>query len=215
MTSCGRQAKARPTHADHLLQSPAGKRISHVIPTLETRRLWLKPVELADAGQIQAIFPQWEIVQYLNAKVPWPYPPDGASTFLRDIALPAMEAGRELLWTLRLKSAPDTLIGAISLAPSGHDANKEENRGFWIDPKWQRQGLMSEACEAVTDYWFDVLKEPVLRAPKAIANEGSRRISERQGMRVVWKGERDYVSGRLPSEIWEITAEEWRTRKKK
>jgi RimJ/RimL family protein N-acetyltransferase len=185
-----------------------------VIPTLETRRLWLKPTELADAGQIQAIFPQWEIVQYLNAKVPWPYPPDGAFTFLRDIALPAMEAGRELLWTLRLKSAPDTLIGAISLAPSGHGSNKDENRGFWIDPKWQRQGLMSEACEAVTDYWFDVLKKPVLRVPKAIANEGSRRISERQGMRVIWKGERDYVSGRLPSEVWEITAEEWRARKR-
>jgi hypothetical protein len=25
--------------------------------------------------------------------------------------------------------------------------------------------------------------------------------------------EKDYVSGRLPSEIWEITAEEWRARK--
>jgi RimJ/RimL family protein N-acetyltransferase len=52
-----------------------------------------------------------------------------------------------------------------------------------------------------------------LRAPKAIANEGSRRISEKQGMRIISTGESDYVSGRLPSEIWEITAEEWRARK--
>jgi ribosomal-protein-alanine N-acetyltransferase len=179
------------------------------IPILETRRLWLKPVELADAPQIQAIFPQWEIVKHLNAKVPWPYPPDGALIFVRDISLPAMEQGEEWLWTLRLKSAPENLIGLISLEKSG-----QENRGFWIDPKWQRQGLMSEASEVVTDYWFEVLGFPVLRVPKARANEGSRRISERQGMHIIWSGERDYVSGRLPSDIWEITAEEWRARRR-
>ena len=74
---------------------------------------------------------------------------------------------------------------------------------------------MTEACEAVTDYWFDVLKFPVLRVPKAIANTASRRISEKQGMRVIAVEERDYVSGRLPSELWEITAEAWRTRKQR
>jgi len=73
--------------------------------------------------------------------------------------------------------------------------------------------LMSEACDAVTGYWFESLKFPILRAPKAIANEGSRRISEKQGMRIVSSREKDYVSGRLSSEIWEITAEEWRARK--
>jgi [ribosomal protein S5]-alanine N-acetyltransferase len=29
-------------------------------------------------------------------------------------------------------------------------------------------------------------------------------------MRLVSTSEQDYVSGRLPSETWEITAEEWR-----
>ena len=51
---------------------------------------------------------------------------------------------------------------------------------------------------------------PVLRVAKAAGNLASRRISEKQGMRLVGTGERDYVSGRLPSEMWEITAEEWR-----
>ena len=32
-------------------------------------------------------------------------------------------------------------------------------------------------------------------------------------MRVVATEERDYVSGRLLTEVWEITAEEWRARK--
>ena len=85
---------------------------------------------------------------------------------------------------------------------------------FGLGLPWQRQGLMTEACDAVTDYWFEVLKFPVLRVPKAIANAGSRRISEKQGMRVIAREDRDFVSGRLPSEIWEITAEEWRRQKK-
>jgi len=177
-------------------------------PELETKRLLLRPLAMDDADQIQRLFPRWEIVQYLNAAVPWPYPEDGAVHFLRDNALPEIARGESWYWTLRLKSAPAQMIGMISLT-----TKPEGNRGFWIDPQWQRQGLMTEACEAVTDYWFEVLRQPVLRAPKAIANEGSRRISQKQGMRVVSRGESDYVGGRMPSEIWEITAEEWRARK--
>ena len=71
---------------------------------------------------------------------------------------------------------------------------------------------MSEACSAVTEFWFETLQRPVLRVPKAVANVASRRISERSGMRIVETEERDYVSGRLPSELWEITREEWRSR---
>lgn len=179
-----------------------------MVPALETSRLLLRPLELADAEQTQVLFPHWEIVRYIRKAVPWPYPPDGAFTYYRDVALPAVARGDEWAWTLRLKSVPSQVIGAISLFRSETD-----NRGFWLGLPWQRQGLMTEACNAVTDYWFEVLKFPMLRVPKAIANAGSRRISEKQGMRVIASEDRDYVSGRLPSEIWEITAEEWRRRK--
>jgi ribosomal-protein-alanine N-acetyltransferase len=75
---------------------------------------------------------------------------------------------------------------------------------------WQGRGLMTEAVVAVNDFWFDVLGLAVLRVPKATANVGSRRISEKTGMRVVETKESDYVCGRLPTEVWEITADEWR-----
>lgn len=177
-------------------------------PVLETPRLLLKPVELADAPQIQALFPQWEIVRYLRNVVPWPYPADGALHYLRDMALPAIARGDAWHWTLRLKEKPAQMIGFISLMK-----NENENRGFWIGLPWQGRGLMSEACDAVTDYWFEALKLPVLRAPKAIVNAASRRISEKQGMRLIATEEREFVCGRLQSEIWEITAKEWRARK--
>jgi RimJ/RimL family protein N-acetyltransferase len=163
-----------------------------MLPVLETERLVLQPVELVDAPRIEELFAHWEIVQHLNAKVPWPYPKGGAVENLRDHALPAMARGEE------------TIIGRMGLYLG------ENNRGFWMGMPWQGQGLMTEAVIAVTDYWFDVLGFPVLRVPKAVKNVGSRRISEKTGMRVVAVKESEYVSGRLRTEVWEITAEEWR-----
>jgi RimJ/RimL family protein N-acetyltransferase len=179
-------------------------------PPLETPRLFLRPLELADAPQIQRIFPQWEIVRHLSAaNVPWPYPPDGALVFVRDIALPAVALGKAWIWTLRLKSDPARLIGVIDLRK-----NDSDNRGFWLDPAFQRQGLMTEAANAATDFWFEVLQLARLRTSKAVDNIASRRVSEKQGMRMVETTERDSVSGRLVSDTWEITAEEWRARRR-
>jgi RimJ/RimL family protein N-acetyltransferase len=179
------------------------------LPTLKTERLWLRPLALADAERVQKLFPQWEIVKHLARQVPWPYPPNGALLYYRNIALPAIKRGEQWHWTLRMKSRPGQLIGAIALFRDG-----DNNRGFWLAPEWQGQGLMTEAVEAVTRFWFEALGMTVLRAPKAAANVASRRISEKTGMRLVEMKESDYVSGRLPTEVWEITAEEWRARQK-
>jgi RimJ/RimL family protein N-acetyltransferase len=174
-------------------------------PPLETERLLLRPLALEDAAQVQRLFPRWEIVRYLSTVVPWPYPPDGALAYYRDVALPAVARGEQWHWTLRQKAAPGRIIGAIGLIRGDAD-----NRGFWLVPELQGQGLMTEAVVATSDFWFDVLGFPVLRVSKAAANVSSRRISEKTGMRLAGVTERDYVGGRLPGEIWEITAEEWR-----
>ncbi|WID95610.1 GNAT family N-acetyltransferase [Bosea vestrisii] len=182
--------------------------MTNVIPSLETERLLLKPLALDDAPTIQAVFPQWEIVQFLDSHVPWPYPPDGAESFLRNVALPGMAAGTEWHWSLRPKTEPGRLIGVISLL-----IGEKNNRGFWIAPEWRNQGLMSEAVVAVTHFWFEALGHSVLRAPKAVKNIASRRISQSSGMRMVGIETHNFVSGEHPAEIWEITAAEWRTRK--
>ena len=68
------------------------------IPTITTSRLILRPLDLADADAIQDRFPRWEIVRYLASHVPWPYPTDGALTYIRDVALPAIRQGKEWHW---------------------------------------------------------------------------------------------------------------------
>ena len=76
------------------------------VPTLRTARILLRALAVTDSDAVQELFPQWEVVRYLAAAVPWPYPPDGALTYIRDKALPAVAAGREWHWSLRLKSRP-------------------------------------------------------------------------------------------------------------
>ncbi len=144
-------------------------------------------------------------MRFLTTEVPWPYPPDGAKSYLQELALPAMEAGKEWHWSIREQGAPERLIGVISLKDKANN-----NRGFWIDPAFQGRGFATEASVAVTDYWFEVLQRPLLRVPKAVANLPSRQISERLEMRVIDSYESDYVSGRLKTELWELSREEWR-----
>jgi RimJ/RimL family protein N-acetyltransferase len=180
-----------------------------MVPAGETKRLILQPLEVADAAQIQELFPHWEIVRYLQSIVPWPYPQNGALEFIRDVALPQMVSGTSWNWTLRLKNEPEQIVGNIHLRKG-----ERENRGFWIGTRWQGQGLMSDACEWTNDFWFETLGFPVLQVSKAAANPASRRISEKHGMRLVGVEEKDFVCGRLPSEIWEMTADEWRAWKR-
>jgi RimJ/RimL family protein N-acetyltransferase len=171
----------------------------------ETNRLLLRPLEVADVEQIQQLFPHWEIVKYMLNRIPWPYPADGAAQFIRDVAIPQEESNEAWHWSLRERGNPGQLIGVINLR-----RGDETNRGFWLGLPWHGHGYMSEAAAWANDYWFETLGFPVLRVSKAIANTASVRISEKHGMRRVGVAEREYVSGRLPSEIWEITAEEWR-----
>ncbi|HJQ60329.1 MAG TPA: GNAT family N-acetyltransferase [Vineibacter sp.] len=182
-------------------------------PRLETERLLLLPLALDDAPAIQRLFPQWRIVRYLNPRVPWPYPSDGAETHLRTIALPAVEHGEEWYWSLRLKLAPDVLIGIIHLIAA--KSTETDNRGFWIDPAHQGRGLATEAANAVTDFWFNTLGFHHFRTSKAAPNRGSSRVTEKQGMRLTGTSERDYVGGRYATEIWEITREEWNARRRR
>lgn len=173
-------------------------------PLIETTRLILKPLERNDAGAIQAVFPQWEIVRYLTAAVPWPYPEDAAQHYVDNVALPAIAQGQGWSWTLRRRENPDELIGLIELRDVEND-----NRGFWLVPEWQRNGFMTEACQAVNDFWFRTLGREVMRVPKAAINAGSVMISRHSGMRLIKTGKKEYVAGLLDYQLWEITREEW------
>ena len=82
-------------------------------PILETARLFLHPIRLDDAPSLQKHFNNWNVIKYLNDKVPWPYPDDGAYQFLKNDALPRMEAGKAMLWGIFPKENQQAAIGLV------------------------------------------------------------------------------------------------------
>jgi RimJ/RimL family protein N-acetyltransferase len=176
-------------------------------PVLETARLILRPVTLEDAPAIQRHFARWEIIRNLAPPVPWPYPDDGADTFLKNIALPQMRCGGGHSWAITLKAAGNECIGII-----GFRFNAEEshgNRGFWLAEEHQGQGLMTEAITATNDYIFLDLKIDRFQVVNAKGNAASRRVKEKTGAKFLRMGELLHHSGETEAEIWEVTRENW------
>lgn len=117
-------------------------------PILETIRLIVRPLHADDAPSIQRRFPRWDVVRYLSAHVPWPYPFDGAASHVAH-CLGQKAGGEKFFWAITLKGGPVELIGGIELWPD--DGVSRDQRGFWLDPEFQGQGLMTAAAERVTE----------------------------------------------------------------
>jgi RimJ/RimL family protein N-acetyltransferase len=169
----------------------------------------LRPLCENDAPAIQRIFPQWEIVRYLAARVPWPYPADAAVSHVAE-CLAEMARQEKYHWAISLKRNSARLIGKIDLWPD--DGQSRDQRGFWLDPQFQGQGLMTEAAERVTEFAFTELGWPHLWLSNAEANVASGRIKEKQGARLIEQTPFQFVCGEGTRMVWLLRREDWLTR---
>jgi len=143
---------------------PLGVKAS-VTPTLTSPRLLLSPLKLDDAPQIQLLFPHWEIVRYLAAQVPWPYPADGAFRHIPRHGPPRRRTRRSL-----------------ALDPSPEIRSRPNHRQHRPPQKRKRQSRLLARPPLATPGSNDrslprrhrfLVRHPqlsVLRAPKAVAN---------------------------------------------
>jgi ribosomal-protein-alanine N-acetyltransferase len=175
-------------------------------PVLETERLILRPPRESDVPATQRRFPQWEVVRWLHNEVPWPYPDDGAAQHWRRMR-GEMERREKSHWAITLKGGDDELIGLIVLWAD--DGETRDQRGFWLDPAFWSQRLMTEAANRVTDYALVELGWPHLWLNNAEANVASHRVKEKQGATLVDRSPRDYVSGPGTKVTWLLTREAW------
>jgi ribosomal-protein-alanine N-acetyltransferase len=176
-------------------------------PVLETRRLILRPLALADAPAIQRHFNNWNIIRNLASVVPWPYPEDGAETFVRQ-QLDKVAAGEEIYqWVLVLRQGDGEAIGSIRFCSQLDGA--KGNRGFWLAEPYWNQGLMTEAVAAVNDFVFDTLGLEAFYVCNAASNAASRRVKQKTGAEFVGYVELAHHNGETKSEKWKVTRESW------
>lgn len=174
-------------------------------PIIETPRLSLRPPRVEDAPALQRWFSNWNVVQHLTTRVPWPYPHDGAITFLRDVALPAIDAGEALSWAIT-QHGHDELVGFIEYMFEDTGAG---NRGFWLAEHLWGRGYMTEAVTAVQDYVLLELGVERMIVLNSITNPASRRIKEKTGARLLGQVELAHHNGEPLSDKWEVTREDW------
>lgn len=176
-------------------------------PVLETDRLILRPLTIADAPAVQKYFNNWNVIKNMGAQVPWPYPDDGAEDFLKNSSLPRMAKGEAHVWAMTLKP-DDACIGVMEFRLQ---ANAEGHRGFWLAEHLWGQGLMSEATAAVNDFVFDVLGFDEFIETNAEWNVASRELKKKSGAVFIEAIDKPQPGGGTrKTETWRITRDGWK-----
>ena len=176
-------------------------------PRIETRRLILRPLALSDAAAIQRHFNNWNVIKTLATVVPWPYPDDGAESFIKR-ELDKIAAGEESYqWVLVLRTGDGEAIGNINFRPRAD--GRKGNRGFWLAEPYWNQGLMTEAIAAVNDFAFLTLGLDHFHVCNAQSNVASRRVKQKTGAELVGFVELPHHNGESRAEKWKVTRETW------
>jgi [ribosomal protein S5]-alanine N-acetyltransferase len=176
-------------------------------PILYTERLILRPLALSDAPAIQRHFDNWNVIKNLATVVPWPYPADGAESFVK-LQLDNIAAGEEIYqWVLVMRDGDGEAIGNIHFRP--HVQSTKGNRGFWLAEPYWNQGLMSEAVEAVNRFAFGTLGIESYYVCNVASNLASRRVKQKTAAEFIGLIELAHHNGETKSERWIVTRANW------
>ena len=177
------------------------------IPTLETKRLVLRPFCLRDAPEVKRLAGD-RAVAATTINIPHPYL-DGMAEDWISKHQESFEAGHGV--TFAITDIRDAhLIGAISLTDisEGHPATL----GYWIGEPFWNQGFCTEASRAVLDFAFMVIGIDHIRASHLARNPASGRVMRMLGMCYEGTGSQHVIKWDKHEdvEIYAISKSEWK-----
>ena len=148
--------------------------------SLETARLWLRPMQAADFDALLVIFTDPKVMAAFDS------PPldrtQMAGWLQRNLDHQAQYGYG--LFSVFLK-ADDSLIGDCGLEVMDVDGTRVAELGYDLRSEYWNQGLATEAARAVRDYAFHVLGLPQLISLIRVGNGASQRVAEKVGMQCV------------------------------
>lgn len=130
------------------------------LPILRTPRLVLRPAAPQDADFMTAAMQDRRVWEWLT-RIPQPYTRADALKFITEIA-----PGDS--WVIERDGTPQGVIGGREL-------------GYWLVPDAWGQGLITEAGDAVVDWWFSDPARGDLASGHFVANLRSRRALGKMG----------------------------------
>jgi RimJ/RimL family protein N-acetyltransferase len=175
-------------------------------PRLETARLLLRPLTLADAPTIQRLAGAREIAA-TTLLIPHPYP-DGAAEEWISGQQERFDQGAELVLGIELREGA-VLCGAIGLKLEPAHARAE--LGYWIGVPWWGRGYCTEAAAALLEHAFTALGLRRVFAVHFAGNPASGRVLRKLGMTHEGRlRQHDVKWGeRIDLEVYGILAQEW------
>jgi len=145
-------------------------------PVIETERLILRHLAIADAADLYPIRTDPIVLRYTNMAVHQSV----AETEAYIKLILANEAkGESIMWAIALKGDPK-IIGTIcywNIEPE----NDRAEIGYILQPDLHNKGLMGEAVTAVISYGFDAMALQSIVADLHEENEASVRLLKRRG----------------------------------
>ena len=143
---------------------------------IRTQRLYLRPPDKSDAPRMQRILENLDVSKNLS-RVPHPYPPNGALEYLE-----------------RIGGATDPFDQKFSIIDkdgqfcgmTGYGLQGDVPQlGYYLDPLHWGKGYMSEACEAVIKWMFEVAQPAYIKSGVFEHNAASLAIQKKFGFEEV------------------------------
>ncbi|RYZ61586.1 MAG: N-acetyltransferase [Chitinophagaceae bacterium] len=119
-------------------------------PTLETDRLLLRQMTLADAPALHRLRSDKAVMQYINR--PLTQTVEEAEGWV-NIIIDNVARNEGITWAICLKEQPGEHVGNIGIWRMDK-ANYRGEVGYMLDPSLQGKGIMYEALQKVVDYGF-------------------------------------------------------------
>lgn len=147
------------------------------LPTLNTKRLILRPFRLDDAPAVHELASAREVAA-TTLTIPHPYPDGAAERWIRSHTEDCVLGSSAVFAIERLEGA--VLVGAIGLSLNREHRHAE--LGYWIGvPHWGN-GYATEAAFAILRYAFDGLRLHRVFAHHFTGNPASGRVLVKTGL---------------------------------
>lgn len=146
-------------------------------PRLQTERLLLRQLTLADAPLVQRIRANEDVMKYINR--PLTRTLEEAEGWIR-VVLKTLAKNEGITWCICLKEQPHEHVGSIGLWRIEKENHRAEI-GYMLEPSLQGKGLMSEALQRVIDYGFKTLKLHSIEAQLDPRNTASSALLKKAG----------------------------------
>ena len=143
-------------------------------PILTTERLTLRQLLIDDQNDILALRSDTEINRYLDRQPSKTI--DDATNFINKVN-DNIKLNNSIYWAITLTTTK-TFVGTICLFDFSDEKNSCEI-GYELMTKFQGQGIMKEATQAVIDYAFQTLKIKQILAFTHSDNQNSTKLLTR------------------------------------